>query len=222
VNPYIDPDTGAFYNKLGIKDPDELHQVEYAVTDLRIAELLVKPIPGKFDLEHLKAVHTHIFQDLYEWAGQVRTLDFSKRDPADPNWKSPFAPAASINDVADVITSELQHAGYLKGMKQAEFTAELAATYVKLNYMHPFNEGNGRSTQTFLTLLARDAGYELNYGNVSKDEWNQAAARSMPQTHVRDPGFKRRPDVAPIHEAFAKIVEPQRTRVREPDRDLER
>jgi len=55
VNPYIDPDTGAFYNKLGIKDPDELHQVEYAVTDLRIAELLVKPIPGKFDLEHLKA-----------------------------------------------------------------------------------------------------------------------------------------------------------------------
>jgi fido (protein-threonine AMPylation protein) len=47
VNPYIDEATGTHFNKLGIRSRDELHQVEYAVTDLRIAELLVKPIPGR-------------------------------------------------------------------------------------------------------------------------------------------------------------------------------
>lgn len=222
MNPYIDPDTGAFYNKLGIKDPEALHQVEYAVTDLRIAELLVTPVKGKFDLEHLGAIHEHIFQDLYPWAGQVRTLNISKRDPEDPNWKSVFAPASSIKDVADVIAEDLHASNYLKGLKQADFTAELAALYSKANYMHPFAEGNGRSTQTFLTLLAREAGYELNFGNVSKEEWNVAAARSMPQRHVRDPGFTRRQDTRPIHQAFAKIVEPQRSRTREPGHELER
>jgi cell filamentation protein len=71
VNPYIDEATGTHFNKLGIRSRDELHQVEYAVTDLRIAELLVKPIPGRYDLDHLKAVHAHVFQDLYEWAGSI-------------------------------------------------------------------------------------------------------------------------------------------------------
>ena len=80
MTPYIDAATGTHFNKLGIRNRDNLHQVEYAVTDLRIAELMVKPIPGRFDLDHLKQVHAHVFQDLYEWADKERTLNFSKRD----------------------------------------------------------------------------------------------------------------------------------------------
>lgn len=212
MNPYIDEATGTHFNKLGIRDREALHQVEYAVTDLRVAELLVKPIPGRFDLDHLKQVHAHIFQDLYEWAGKERTLNFSKRDALEPNWTSPFAPANHIKDIASEVARDLKSWDYLKGLKQDDFTAGLTTVYVKVNYMHPFPEGNGRSTQTLLSQLAREAGYDLNFANVDKGDWNHAAGRSMPQRNLSDPNQWRRPDSALIHDAFKRIVEPLRER----------
>ena len=114
MTPYIDAATGTHFNKLGIRNRDNLHQVEYAVTDLRIAELMVKPIPGRFDLDHLKQVHAHVFQDLYEWADKERTLNFSKRD---------------------AVSRDLKSWDYLKGLNQSDFTAGVTTVYVKLNYM---------------------------------------------------------------------------------------
>ncbi|CAH0356034.1 Fic family protein [Aquabacterium sp. CECT 9606] len=212
MNPYIDPTTGAHYNKLGIRDRDDLREVEYAVTDLRIAELRVNPIQGKFDLDHLKKVHEHIFQDLYEWAGKERTVNFSKRDAEEPEWASHFAQARKIKDVSDSINDDLKAWNYLKGMNQSDFTAAITAVYVKVNYMHPFPEGNGRSTQTFMSQLAREAGYELKYDKVDKDDWNHAAARSMPQKNRADPDMTRKADVSLIQDVFKQIVEPIRDR----------
>ncbi len=217
MNPYIDETTGTHFNKLGIRNRDDLHQVEYAVTDLRIAELMVKPISGRFDLDHLKQVHVHIFQDLYEWAGKERTLNFSKRDALDPNWTSPFAPADKIREIADAVSRDLKSWDNLKGLNQSDFTAGITTVYVKLNYMHPFPEGNGRSTQTLLTQLAREAGYDLNYANVDKDQWNHAAGRSMPQRNVKDPSYWRKSDTGPIQETFKRIVEPLREREKSPN-----
>ena len=220
MNPYIDPATGTHYNKLGIRNRDDLQHVEYAVTNMRIAELLLKPIPGRFDLEHLKAIHRHIFQDIYEWAGKERTVNFSKRDADDPKWKSPFAPTAKIHDIAHSITDDLRSWNYLRGLGQSEFVAGITTVYLKANYMHPFPEGNGRSTQTLLTQLAREAGYDLDFSKVDKDQWNHAAARSIPQRNVDDPHQWRRPNPELMHEVFKRIVEPIRERT--PPRDLER
>jgi cell filamentation protein len=218
MNPYVDPETGTHYNKLGITSKDDLRKIEYAVTDLRIAELLSKPPAGKFDLDHLKKVHEHIFGDLYEWAGRERTVNFSKRDAEEPWWKSTFAPHDKIRDIANTISGELEKTNYLQGLNQKDFTRELTSLYVKVNYLHPFVEGNGRSTQTFLTQLARQAGYELNFGAVDKDEWNHSAARSMPQQNIKEPTMTRPPDTRGIEQAFKRIVEPLRERERDSDR----
>lgn len=86
--------------------------------------------------------------------------------------------------------------------------------------MHPFPEGNGRSTQSMLSQLAKEAGYELNFANVNRDNWNHAASRSMPQQNRADPTLMRKADVILIQDAFKRIAEPLRER--ENPQNLER
>lgn len=214
-NPYIDPATGAHYNKLGITDRVKLQEVEYGLTDMRVAQLQVSPIKGAFDLDHLKAIHKHVFQDLYEWAGQTRSINFSKRDPSEPHWKSVFAPHSEISRIDQAIRDDLRAWNQLKGLSRDDFTTKLSAVYIQLNYMHPFPEGNGRSTQTFLAQLAQEAGRRLDFGRISSLEWNVAASRSMPQAHIREPGVTREPNVQLIHRAFQQIVAPDRVRLQD-------
>ena len=210
MNAYVDPATGTHHNKLGITDRGQLAKVEYAITDLRIAELTLRPIEGAFDLDHLRKVHQHIFQDLYGWAGKERTINFSKRDPAQPGWKSVFARHEQIPLIAESIATDLKESNYLKGLDQTAFAQKLSLAYVKLNYMHPFPEGNGRSTQTFLSQLASGAGYRLDFDKVSPGDWNKAAARSMPQVNLHEPAFKRPEDPSFIHRVFRQIASPYR------------
>jgi cell filamentation protein len=212
VNPYVDAATGTPYNKLGIADRAELAKVEYALTDLRIAELKLSAPPGDFDLPHLRAVHRHIFQDLYEWAGNDRTLNLSKRDPLEPWWQSAFARPEQFAMIDQSVRADLDAWNRLKGLDGADFAAKIAVVYVKWNHMHPFPEGNGRATQTFLAQLAKESGYELNYAKVDPKDWNAAAARSMPQANAREPLLTRPADAQFIHRVFQQIVEPTRAR----------
>lgn len=74
----IDPRTGqgVLRNNFGERDPEQLRRKEEARTKLRLAELSqhpIEPAGGRFDFEHMKAIHRHIFQDVYEWAGEART-----------------------------------------------------------------------------------------------------------------------------------------------------
>lgn len=204
-------------NKLGLSDPKQLEQVEYAVTAVRIQELQVSPIRGDFGLSHLKAVHKRLFGDIYEWAGQERTVNFSKRDLKEPWWKSTFADHRRIAELMTVASNQLQEAGYLKGMKSAELVAELTKFYIVVNHAHPFPEGNGRSTQTLVAQLAREAGHEVRFDAVERQRWNHAAARSMPQQNAREPAMTRPADARLIHEVFRDITRPV-----ERDRGLER
>jgi cell filamentation protein len=72
---YIDPGTTTLRNKLGIIDPDELDAFERRMVAARAAEGV--PI-GDFDLTHLRAIHRHLFQDVYDWAGELRTVEIFK------------------------------------------------------------------------------------------------------------------------------------------------
>lgn len=65
-------------NRMGVRDSERLSQLERRLTMLRLLELIDKPIKGKFDLEHLQAIHKYIFQDVYEWAGEIRKVDIAK------------------------------------------------------------------------------------------------------------------------------------------------
>lgn len=217
MNPYVDPATGAMVNKLGIRDPKLLSEAEYVISGARAAQLRLQPIAGAFDLAHLKAIHHHLFGEVFEWAGKQRSINFSKRDLKETWWKSTFADHERIEEFVGQAAADLKASGHLRGLKPSDFIAGITKFYVVVNYAHPFPEGNGRSTQSLLYQLGRQAGYELRFDTVERERWNHAAARSMPQYNVREPAMTRPADARLIHEVFRDI-----TRALERDRGLER
>lgn len=131
---YCYPDTDVLINKLDIRDLDKLHIFERKLTMLRLLELLDKPINGKFDLKHLQAIHAYIFQDVYDWAGKIRTVDIAKGNM--------FCNVRFISCQADVIFSGLKEEHYLAGLDEGMFIKRLAYYFSEINALHPFREGN--------------------------------------------------------------------------------
>src|SRR5579859_4712244 len=80
TDPYTYPRTSVLRNLRAIRDPTVLAQFEAESTVWRLAQLIAAPLTGLFDTGHLKAIHKHIFQDVYSWAGQFRTVNISKGD----------------------------------------------------------------------------------------------------------------------------------------------
>ena len=150
-------------NKLGLKDQDQLDQYEAEITALRLVELQEKPIKGHFDLDHLKKLHFHIFQDVYDWAGEIRTVDISRG-------ASRFAHAQYIESAAKTLFAKLKKENELKGLSLDDFSLRAAHYLSEINVLHPFREGNGRAQRAFITQLCRDAGYDLDYSDLEQDE----------------------------------------------------
>jgi cell filamentation protein len=133
-------------NKFSIMDAEELKRVEATLTAIRIAQLDEHPIPGRFDLDHLKAIHHHIFQDVYEWAGELRRVDISKES----SW---FAHFAFIESNANALLPDFAREHHLRGLPADQFTARAAYYLGELNTLHPFRDGNGRTQRAFLSAL---------------------------------------------------------------------
>jgi len=75
---YCYPNCNVLINKLGITNADELRVAEREITALQLAVAQIEPIPGRFDLTHLQAIHRYLFSDIFEWAGEVRWVNISK------------------------------------------------------------------------------------------------------------------------------------------------
>ena len=156
------PGTAVLINKLGIRNDSELAEAEAEIVSVRIAEWSRVPLVATFDFEHYKAVHRYLFGDLYDWAGQVRTVNLAKKGTL-------FCSAEKIEERGRLIFDRLQRLNYLKGMKHGDFVEELTDFYCSTNELHPFREGNGRTQRVFLSQLARNAGYALNFSEVDGD-----------------------------------------------------
>lgn len=207
MNPYFDPATKTAYNLLGISDAAKLEQFEYTVTAQRVRELVGKPVAGKFDLAHLSEIHRRLFDGIYAWAGQPRTMNMSKS--AGTGWTSRFVNVDEMQALDKRMQADLAANSYLKGLSRPEFAERITRLYADLNYMHPFPEGNGRSAQVLLSQLAQQAGYALDYTKVSAGEWNAAAARATPQSHREAPALRRPGELQPILDVFKSITTTQ-------------
>ncbi|MGH9063654.1 MAG: Fic/DOC family protein [Acidimicrobiales bacterium] len=153
-DPYLDPTTGLLRNLLGINDAGELARAEAAYTGRRIRELERQPIPGRFGLAHLQAIHRYITQDLVDWAGALRTLDISKGGTS-------FCPVQNLHAFAGQIFDELARSHHLRDLTREDFVTGLATFYGDLNALHPFREFNGRTQRTLMSQLAHQAGWHI-------------------------------------------------------------
>lgn len=206
-------ENGVLYNKLGITDAQKLAEVEYLITAARAESWERTPHPElKFDFDRQKAIHHHLFEPLYEWAGKPRTTSLNKRVP---NTK-----LVSIFQEADAIESGWRDLGTrinasATGEAQA-FPAKrehLVDVFIEANRLHPFAEGNGRSLQVFMRDLAKAQDIVIDYSKVAKTEWNVASAMSG-QLAKRFEGdhFAYLSDRTPISKVYEQIASPARER----------
>lgn len=107
---YCYPDSDILKNKMDIRDLEQLHRTERQLTMLRILELLDKPIEGLFDLKHLQLIHRYIFQDVYQWAGEIRKVDIAKGNM--------FCNVKFIEIQAAEIFGKLEKEDYLQGLDE--------------------------------------------------------------------------------------------------------
>lgn len=156
------PGTAVLINKLDIKDDVALITVEAEIVSARIAEWSAIPFVKTFDFSHYKAIHAHLFSDLYDWAGKVRTVDLSKKGTR-------FCPVEEIESRAELIFNRIRQLNFLKEMERSDFVEELTDFYCSTNELHPFREGNGRTQRLFLSQLVQNAGYTLNFSEIDGD-----------------------------------------------------
>ena len=155
------PGTTCLVNKLGIQDELALAETEAAVVLGKASLLDQQPIPGVFDFDHYKRIHQFLFCDLYDWAGQIRTINLSKKGTA-------FVPAAEIESCAVACFKRLaEFSG--EGMSHRELAEEVADFYHTVNMLHPFREGNGRTQRIFFTQWIRSLGYDFDLSSVDPD-----------------------------------------------------
>lgn len=190
ADPYVDPRTGVLRNRLGISDADELNTAEAAYTRRRIRELIQHPAKGSFDLAHLQTIHRHIAQDVYDWAGKVRTVDIAKG--------SQFCLVQHIGSYAAQVFADLAASNRLAGLGHDEFVAALAHFYGDVNALHPFREVNGRTQRAFMSQLAHEA------------TWHVAWERMDPERNIAASIASFEGDEALLRAMLHDLVEPWR------------
>jgi cell filamentation protein, protein adenylyltransferase len=168
VDPYLIPGTKVLRNRLGISDARRLDRIERRLVADRIAE--GAPI-GAFDLAHLRAIHRHLFQDVYDWAGELRTVEINKGGHQ-------FQFQRYIQTGMSDVHRRLVQAKFLKGLEANEFARQAGVIIGDVNYVHPFREGNGRTQAQYLKQLAAQAGHELDLRRIDPALWIEASKAS--------------------------------------------
>ncbi|WP_434157578.1 Fic/DOC family protein [Clavibacter michiganensis] len=189
--------SGTLRNKLGERDPAVLASKEYSRTTARQRQLMSGQVqlPRTFDADHVRAIHRHLFQDVYDWAGEYRTVPIYKGTPVG------FADVASgavdryLTDVHRLVGAtpwtELDRDGF----------GERAATvFAYLNQAHPFREGNGRTSKVFMEHVAELSNFTLDYDRVDPQQWNEASKWSGPDLFAYEP---HPAELVPVFRAIA-------------------
>ena len=144
----------ALKNKLGITESPTLAEAEERISKKKAAELFESGVldtvaAGTF--ASLQVIHRYLFDEIYDFAGEIRTVNLSKG-----NFR--FAPVMYLE-------AALQN---IEKMPQTTFE-EIVEKYVEMNIAHPFREGNGRTQRVFLTQLIHNAGYHINFADMDTD-----------------------------------------------------
>lgn len=150
-DPYCYDNSQVLVNLFGIQDADDLEIAEAVFVTNRGLE----PLPtGDFLASHYCSIHRHLFQDVYAWAGKIRTVRISKGDTL-------FCLPEYIDEQLERCFARLRDVDYLVGLSADDFASGAARFLADLNAIHPFREGNGRTQHAFLAMLANHAGFPM-------------------------------------------------------------
>lgn len=169
ADPYCYPSTTVLKNIPGLRSQAALDEFEVAMTAQRADE----PLPsGRLSATHYRAIHRHLFQDIYAWAGRYRTVRISKDGSA-------FCYPEHIGREMSVLFAQLGRKRFFRSLSHKRFAAEAAHFLSTLNAIHPFREGNGRTQTVFFLLLAQRAGYPADLEKLKPNAFLQAMIASF-------------------------------------------
>ncbi len=167
---YCYPGTTVLKNLRNLRTQRALERFETAMTAQRFDE----PLPnGLLSVRHYKAVHHHLFQDVFTWAGKSRTVRISKPG------STPFCYPEYIDGQLRQTFRKLQLNRYLRNLPANDFAEEAAAFLGELNAIHTFRDGNGRAQLAFMVLLAERAGHPLHLDRLHPGNFLQAMISSF-------------------------------------------
>ena len=159
---YCYPGSTVLRNKLDIRDDSTLNDAEQQLSAVAAATFEFSPPP--YSLASLQKIHRILFSDLYEWAGELRTVGISKQDTrfCQPNY---------MEKEAGKIFKGMALANWFEGMSRSDLIVAVADAYSALNVVHPFGEGDGRTQRILFEHLVMNAGFEISWWGVENDEW---------------------------------------------------
>ncbi|MFC5849619.1 Fic/DOC family protein [Deinococcus petrolearius] len=200
-------------NLLGIERAGELAVTEADYAAARTVQLREGRAPagtrGNFDLAHLKAIHRHLFGDVYGWAGTTRAEPLTlggvtvRQPPLLMKGTTTFEAGNRVNARLEAAFDRLRAEGYLQGLSREAFSERAADLLIQINNAHPFREGNGRTQREFMLQLAEQAGHPLNFDPISQQRMIVASYDGI----QGDPSTMRR--------LFDEISDPDRVAVLE-------
>ena len=186
-DPYCYPGTTTLRNLLDIRDDELLAAAERDLSRLAASKLTFELPP--YDLDYLCQLHRLLFQDIYPWAGELRTLDIAKDGTR-------FCTVHRLVPEANKLFAKLQAENWFEGQSRDVLIELSAELYGDLNMVHPFRDGNGRAQRLLFEHLIINAGYQIDWSPVARDEWiaaNIAAVhcdyRALDQIFARCIGF---------------------------------
>jgi cell filamentation protein len=177
ADPYVYPGTTVLRNLAGLQDADTLADREAQASTLRVAQLAALRLEGAYDLWHLREFHRFIFQDIYSWAGELRSVPLAKPG-------SMFALPERIESYATDVLRQLADERHLRELARERFAERITHYYAEINAVHPFREGNGRAQRAFLRQLALDAGHTLAWEHLDSQTLVHASQRSSQGDNV--------------------------------------
>ena len=169
---YCYPNSNTLVNKLDIRDSKVLQKFEAKITAAKLLALRQKGIIGNFDIKHLNAIHTFLFEDIYPFAGKFRNENIAKGVFRFAEWEY-------IEPELERLLNQLRDEQYLKGLSKNMLSEKLAYYLSELNVLHPYREGNGRTIREFIRELVLKNGYIFNLSKVSPKDFLNASIKSI-------------------------------------------
>lgn len=160
-DPYVYPGTDILKNVLDIHDKQTLDDAEADYVSLRLRELAENPLEGDYSINHLARMHEYIFQDIYEWAGKIRTVNIEKEEPALGGLSIEYSDKAKIKDDLSEALEKMTSRSWVDlslNDRAKYFSEDLAAVWK----VHGFREGNTRLAVTFCCQFIEAQGIPIN------------------------------------------------------------
>lgn len=178
----IEPGSPVLRNKIGAHTVEDLRNAENDLLESRIAELRSRPdlVARTYDLTHVKGLHRQLFQDVYEWAGELRTVGMAKGDGEE----SSFIPPLDIERPVAHVASRIAESNLLRSVSADSLVGEVTYLYDYLNFAHPFREGNGRTQREFFAQLLAESGRGLAWHRIAMGDLHTACHQARTASDI--------------------------------------